>query len=123
DINAKDLINFKDEKNNLRLSVKLDHLYYLESANNYIYIYYENNKKELSKCTLRSSLKIIEDIFPDSGLIRCHRSYMINFKKVKVLRKETDGLQIELDANNIADIPVSKTYVDEMLKLFSKHSV
>jgi DNA-binding LytR/AlgR family response regulator len=48
---------------------------------------------------------------------------MINFKKVKVLRKETDGLQIELDANNIADIPVSKTYVDEMLKLFSKHSV
>lgn len=123
DNSAKNLINFRDEKGNLRLSVKLDHLYYLESANNYIYIYYENNKKELSKCTLRSSLKIIEDTFPDSGLIRCHRSYMINFKKVKVLRKEKDGLQIELDTNNIADIPVSKTYVDEMLKLFSKHSV
>lgn len=121
--NAKDLINFSDEKGNLRLSVKLDHLFYLESANNYIYIYYENNKKELSKCTLRSSLKIIEETFPDIGLIRCHRSYMINFKKIKVLRKEKEGLLVELDSNGIADIPISKTYVDEMLKLFSKHSV
>jgi hypothetical protein len=120
---SKDLINFKDEKGNLRLSVKLDHLYYIESANNYIYIYYENNKKELSKSTLRSSLKIIEESFPDSGLIRCHRSFIINFKKVKVLRKEKDGLFIELDSDGIADIPVSKTYVEEMIKLFSKHSV
>lgn len=121
--NAKDLINFRDEKGNLRLSVKLDHLFYLESANNYIYIYYENNKEELSKCTLRSSLKMIEETFPDIGLIRCHRSYMINFKKIKVLRKEKEGLLIELDSNGITDIPVSKTYVDDMLKLFSKHSV
>lgn len=120
---SKDLINFKDEKGNLRLSVKLDHLYYIESANNYIYIYYENNKKELSKSTLRSSLKIIEENFPDSGLVRCHRSFIINFKKVKVLRKEKDGLFIELDSEGIADIPVSKTYVEEMIKLFSKHSV
>jgi DNA-binding LytR/AlgR family response regulator len=95
----------------------------MESANNYIYVYYENSKKELSKSTLRSSLKIIEESFPDIGLIRCHRSYIINFKKVKVLRKDKEGLKIELDYDGIADIPVSKTYVDEIIKLFSKHSV
>ena len=44
---TKDLINFTDEKGNLRLSVKIEHLYYIESANNYVYIYYENNKKKL----------------------------------------------------------------------------
>jgi DNA-binding LytR/AlgR family response regulator len=121
--NTKDLINLKDENGNLRLSIKLEHLYYMESANNYIYVYYENSKKELSKSTLRSSLKIIEESFPDIGLIRCHRSYIINFKKVKVLRKDKEGLKIELDYDGIADIPVSKTYVDEIIKLFSKHSV
>ena len=120
---TKDLINFTDEKGNLRLSVKIQHLYYIESANNYVYIYYENNKKEITKSTLRSSLKIIEESYPESGLIRCHRSYIINFKKVKILRKEKDGLFLELDSDEIADIPVSKTYVDEMIKLFSKHSV
>lgn len=120
---TKDLINFTDEKGNLRLSVKIEHLYYIESANNYVYIYYENNKKEITKSTLRSSLKIIEESYPESGLIRCHRSYIINFKKVKILRKEKDGLFLELDSDEIADIPVSKTYVDEMIKLFSKHSV
>ena len=52
----------------------------MESANNYIYVYYET-QKELSKSTLRSSLKIIEESFPDIGLIRCHRSYIINFKR------------------------------------------
>ena len=68
-------------------------------------------------------MKIIEESYPESGLIRCHRSYIINFKKVKILRKEKDGLFLELDSDEIADIPVSKTYVDEMIKLFSKHSV
>ncbi len=121
--NTKDLINLTDEKGNLRLSIKLEHLYYMESANNYIYVYYENSKKELTKSTLRSSLKTIEDNFPDIGLVRCHRSYIINFKKIKVLRKDKDGLMIELDHDDIADIPISKTYVDEIVKLLSKHSI
>ncbi len=121
--NTKDIINLRDEKGNLRLSIKMDNLFYIESANNYIYVYYENSKKELSKCTIRSSLKIIEDTFPGIGLIRCHRSYIINFKKVKVLKKEKEGLIIELDFNGISDIPVSKTYIDEIISLFSKYSV
>ena len=116
------LINFPDDKGNLKLSVNADHLFYLEAADNYIKICYIN-KEKVSHFILRNSLKNIETLLTNSNLVRCHRSYMINFKKVKVLRKEKDGLQIELDANNIADIPVSKTYVDEMLKLFSKHSV
>ncbi len=121
-VTPKDIINLKDEKGNLRLSVKLDHLYYMESANNYIYVYYEDSKKNLTKCTIRSSLKIIEESFLGVGLIRCHRSYMINFKKVKVLRKEKDGLIIELDYEGLPNIPVSKTYVDEIVSIFSKHS-
>lgn len=122
-VTPKDIINLKDEKGNLRLSIKLDHLYYIESANNYICVYYEDGKKKLTKCTIRSSLKIIEEAFPGIGLIRCHRHYVINFKKVKVLRKEKEGLIIELDCDGLPTIPVSKTYVDEIVNMFSKHSV
>lgn len=120
---SKDMINFKDEKGNLRLSVKMEHLYYLESANNYIYIYYENSKKELTKCILRSSLKIIEKTYQDIGLIRCHKRYIINFKKVKILKRIKEGLMLELDFEGISEIPVSKTYVDEIIALFSKYSI
>ena len=35
--------------------------------------------------------------FKDSGLVRCHRKYIVNIKKVKVLRKETEGYFLELD--------------------------
>jgi DNA-binding LytR/AlgR family response regulator len=47
---------------------------------------------------------------------------MINFDKVKVIRKEKDGLKLELDIPTDLDIPVSKTYVDNVMQTFSKFS-
>jgi hypothetical protein len=40
--------------------------------------------------------------------------------KVKVLRKEKDGYELELDNNSIPPIAVTKTYADNVLKQFSK---
>lgn len=117
-----DNVNFKDEKGNLKLSVRQDNLLFIESADNYVEIYYLN-KGKLSRFVIRTSLKSIEDSYSSSTLIRCHRSYMINFKKVKVLRKDKDGIFLELDIENIKDIPVSKTYAEKVTLLFSKHSV
>lgn len=116
------LINFPDDKGNLKLSVNADHLFYLEAADNYIKICYIN-KEKVSHFILRNSLKNIENLLTNSNLVRCHRSYMINLSKVNVLRREKDGLYIELDSKSLPDIPVSKTYSNQVVQLFSEASV
>ena len=86
---AKDIVHFKDEKGTLRLLVKQSNLYYIESADNYVNIYYSNKNKILALC--RNSLKNIEEAVSEYALIRC-RSYIVNIDKVKVLRAKTGSL-------------------------------
>jgi DNA-binding LytR/AlgR family response regulator len=111
------LIHFNDEKGTLRLSIKFHNLYYIESYDNYVNIYYEN-KGKIARFLLRRSLKNIEEHYTDYPLIRCHRSYIVNVNKVKVLRKDKEGLFLDLDYMNLPDLPVSKTYTEQVLKLF-----
>jgi len=40
--------------------------------------------------------------------------------KVKVLRKERDGYELELDNDKIKPIAVTKTYAENVLNQFSK---
>ena len=117
--NTKDMIAFYDDKGILKFSIKKENLLYLESAENYISICYLN-KDKVSKYLLRDTLKKVEESFAGSDVVRCHRSYMVNFEKVKVIKRDKDGLKLELDAPSVADIPVSKTYIKAVMQTFSK---
>jgi DNA-binding LytR/AlgR family response regulator len=119
--NTRDMIPFYDDKGILKFSTKRENLLYLESAENYINICYLN-KGKVSKYLLRDTLKKIEENFSGTEIIRCHRSYMVNFEKVKVIRKDKDGLKLEFDNPSVVDIPVSKTYVSSVMLIFSKYS-
>ncbi|HPE40907.1 MAG TPA: LytTR family DNA-binding domain-containing protein [Bacteroidales bacterium] len=112
-----ELIHFYDEKGILRLSVKHFNLFYVESDVNYISVFYTQND-EMQKFTLRSSLAKVEEGTHFVGLIRCHRSFLINFDKVKSFKKEKDGGIIELDHPSNPVIPVSKTYIAVLLDKF-----
>lgn len=112
------IIHLTDNNGNLRLSVRLDNLYYIVSQDNYIKVYYQN-KGELTSYMLRCKLKTIEESFADSHLIRCHRSYIINADKVKVLKKEKEGIFVDLGYDGIAPIPVSNGYSEKVIKYFS----
>lgn len=112
-------ILFSDEKGNLRLSVHINNLFYIEAANNYVNICYKN-KERTTKFCLRNSLKNIETMCLSGDLVRCHRSYIINFPKVKVLKREKNGLFVELDDKDIPDIPVSKTFAQQLMDKFSQ---
>ncbi len=116
--NIKDMIPFYDDRGVLRFSVKKENLLYLESAENYVSICYLN-KGKVSRYLLRETLKKVEESFTGTDVIRCHRSYMVNFEKVKVIRKEKDGLVLELDTPSVSDIPVSKTYIGAVMQTFS----
>jgi hypothetical protein len=111
------LIHFNDDKGTLRLSIKFHNLYYIESSDNYVNIYYEN-KGKIARFLLRRSLKSIEESYTDYPLVRCHRSYIVNINKVKVLRKDKEGIVLDLDYLDLPDLPISKTYSEQVVKLF-----
>jgi DNA-binding LytR/AlgR family response regulator len=75
----------------------------------------------VSKYLLRDTLKKVEESFSGTEIIRCHRSYIVNFDKVKVIKKDKYGLTLELDNPSVMDIPVSKTYVNTVMHTFSKY--
>lgn len=115
---GKNLISFYDERNELQLSVTKDNLLYIESADNYIYIWYMKNNQP-KKLVLRNTLKRTSELLSDTNVMRCHRGYMVNMEQVKVLRREKDSFHLELGIEGVKDIPVSKTYGDAVLKWLS----
>ena len=115
-------ITLYDNSGALKLSVSPDNLYYIESDDNYIKVWYTDSKGELQQYILRCRLKTVEDSFKGSGLIRCNRKYIVNLNKVGTLRKETEGYILDLDNETIPPIPVTKTYTDAVLSHFTESS-
>ena len=115
-----EIINLMDNNGSLKLSVKLDNLYYIKAEDNYINVFYQRNGA-IATYMLRSKMKTIEDSFMNSSsLMRCHRSYIVNVKKISVLHNEADGFIIEFDREGLDSIPVSKTYSKRVLEAFNK---
>jgi hypothetical protein len=112
---ATSFISFHDDRGILQLTVAKENLLYIESADNYISIWYLKNE-QLKKQLVRTTLKETSIQLADTSVVRTHRSFMINIDKIKVLRREKENLFIELDHPGLKDIPVSKTYGEELLK-------
>lgn len=115
-------ITLFDNSGSLKMSLSPDNLYYIESDDNYIKVWYTDNKGELKQYMLRCRLKTVEESFRNSGLVRCHRKYIVNIKKVKVLRKESEGYLLDLDNEAIPPLTVTKTYTDAVLSHFTGES-
>lgn len=114
-------IPFRDEKGELRFSIKTEDLLYLEAADNYVIIHYIDGKSQ-GKFMIRNRLKNLEKELADFGVIRCHRSFMVNFARVKIIRKEKDGLVLEIDAIDQKRLPISETYVKDVMSMFSSYT-
>lgn len=113
-----DIINIADNKGVLKLSVKLDNLYYIKAEDNYTIVNYTKNGM-LNRYMIRCKIQTIEDNFSGTPLMRCHRTYIVNTQKIKVLRHESDGFYMDFDLDGIDPIPVSKTYNEAVVKRFS----
>ena len=115
------VIQFKDEKDEVRFSITSDKVVFIESSDNYCIIKYLNNDK-ISDFVLRSSLKRLANELNDTPIQRCHRSYMINLEHVASLKKDNSDISFEFDVPNIKEIPISKSYNEKIMELFVIHS-
>lgn len=112
--NAPKMINLHDNNGTLRLSINTDALYYLESEDNYIKVYYKHKERILSYM-LRCRTRSVEESLKDTSMVRCHRSYIVNINKIQLLEEDKRMHYITLNDKSISRIPVSKSYYDKVL--------
>ncbi len=115
-------LSFKDEKGILRLSLDSRELLFIESADNYAVINY-SNKGKVKRYLIRNTLRNIELSLENTMVTRCHRSFLVNLQRAKVIRREKEGLFIELDYEGVIDIPVSKSFQKKVSEKFLAHSI
>lgn len=111
------LIRFTDNTGRLKLVIASDVLLYIEAQENYVNIHYTENGT-VKEYSLRQSMRSIEELMDKHGIIRCQRSYYVNPKHVKVLRRDKEGIiQAELDVIATRSVPVSPKYYEDLSKL------
>ncbi|MBR4994546.1 MAG: LytTR family transcriptional regulator [Alistipes sp.] len=106
-------VQIYDDKGDMRLSIRRENLLFIESADNYVCVWYINNN-EPKKVMVRNTLKHIAEHLDATHIRRCHRSYVVNLDLVKVLRREREGVFVELGIAGVPDIPISKTYSENI---------
>ena len=112
------MINLHDNNGTLRLSINTDALYYLESEDNYIKVYYKHNEKLLSYM-LRCRTRSVEESLKGTSMMRCHRSYIVNLNKIRLMEEDRRMHYITLNDKSIGRIPVSKSYYDNVVASLS----
>lgn len=112
-------ITLFDNNGMMKFSIKQDNLYFIEADDNYIQVWYLDADSEMKQFMLRCRLKTVEDSFADSDLVRCHRKYIVNISKVRVLKSEDKTYSLDLDIESVAPIPISKTYEQAVLARFN----
>ncbi len=110
-------MRFYDDRHNLKLVLTEEAVLYITAEENYVNIFYTENGK-LRNYVLRSSMKALDELCQDHGMVRCHRSFYVNPRHVTVLRKEKEGVvYAELDSNDSMRIPVTKRYYDQLSEM------
>jgi DNA-binding LytR/AlgR family response regulator len=112
------IYNIKENSHKTKLSLRLGDLFYVESSDNYVLIFYSNGDK-LEKRVLRNSIKQLEQELIPYEIIRCHRSYMINPINVSRKEKTTKGLNLFFRKFEEVVVPVSKSYASELEKILA----
>ncbi len=106
-------IQIVDEKGEMRLSIRRENLIMIESADNYVCVYYLSDQK-VKKTMVRNTLNRIAEHMNGTHIVRCHRSYMINLDHAQVLHRDKEGVFIEVGIEGIPDIPISRTYAQNV---------
>ena len=112
-------ITLFDNNGVLKFSISSDNLYFIESDDNYIKVWYMDSAGEIKQYMLRCRLKTVEDSFADSELVRCHRKYIVNIRNISILKSEKEGYEIDFDIDSLEPIPISKTYEQAVLARFN----
>ena len=106
-------IQILDEKGEMRLSIRRENLVLIESADNYVCVYYLNGDVT-KKSMIRNTLGRVAEHLQGTRIVRCHRSCMINLDHAKILHRDKEGVFIEHGIEGIPNVPISRTYAENI---------
>ncbi len=110
-------ILFKDENDVLRMTLKSSDLIYLEASDNYVVIHFQAGSA-VKSYLLRNTLKRLELVLDGFPLLRCHRSFMVNMHRVKMLKRDKGRFNLWMDEEGGIAIPVSRSYIPAVTGAF-----
>ena len=111
------IIEIQDATSKDVLKLSTHELLYLEAAENYVTIVWEHDhivKKQMLRMTMKAASKQINDPL----IVFCHRSFIVNVRKVQNISSHTGDLSILLKDVEAA-IPLSNTYKKEIRQKLS----
>jgi len=91
------------------LDVLLSNVLFAQAMQNYAAVYYIDEKK-VKKQMWRTTLTNLELELKEHGLIRCHRSYIVNPMCIENIFGNAQGLQLKLKEYE-GEVPVSRKYI------------
>ncbi len=100
------------------LEVKADNFLYAEAEGNYVKVtcYSVKDGKVVQKL-LRVTMKQAEETIANySYIIRCHRAFLVNVRKVVKVEGNSQGYRLRLEGCE-EEVPVSRAYAKEMKTL------
>jgi two-component system LytT family response regulator len=96
--------------------IAVKEIIYLESQGNYTYLHITKGSKILSS----NSLKVFEDMLPETAFMRVHKSFIININHLLSYNKEEGGF---ITMVNGSEVSVSRrrknNFIERLKKRFS----
>ena len=108
------LVKLSDSSGKLKMSVNQSSIFYIESQDNYVQVYYELDGK-LTSYLLRLSTQKMEEYLTDTSIVRCHRSYLVNTTKIVKFKKERGRARITLSAPSNKELIVTPPHYGNIL--------
>ncbi len=117
-LDKKQFIEFKGQGSKDQIKLTLFNFLYGKSQDNYVELYYLENRK-IKKILLRSTLSNLFESINSVVIIRCHRSYIINLLNVSTVKGGNFEMTLNIDPFDV-HIPVSKSYRESTLENLRK---
>jgi len=113
------IVHLKSDYEKDDLSVDVNALLFIRSANNYIEVFWQEKngiRSQLVRCTLKHA----EDVFKDYPFIfKCHRAFIVNINHVKKVEGKSQGYTLYVGGDEYT-VTVSRNYIPQFKELFYK---
>jgi hypothetical protein len=108
-------LSLPDENGKSALELAPNQLLYLHAADNYVEVFHLENGQAPRRSILRNTLTNLESSLAEAGLVRCHRSYLVNLGRVERVSGNAQGYRLHF-AWLEASVPVARGRSTEVLE-------
>lgn len=116
---GEELIQINSQLKKETLSFYPSQLIYVESESNYVNFHLHNNNKTQIKVIRNSISEIEKQLAGVPYIVRTHRAFIVNLKKIKSLKGNSLGYRIQLSGIE-EEIPVSRNQASNFNKLYKQ---